>query len=107
MTFAPSCAPMVSGALGMARTATAGPGVSGKGVLVMKPRVCSMGGGPTATEGNGSARGAPNPPKPLEQLLRDLRASASGLSGREAARRLEVSGPNELSRRGVWTPKTV
>ncbi len=38
--------------------------------------------------------------EPLEQLFRDLRASASGLSGREAARRLEVSGPNELVRRG-------
>ena len=33
-------------------------------------------------------------------MLRDLRASANGLSGREAARRLEVAGPNELARRG-------
>jgi magnesium-transporting ATPase (P-type) len=36
----------------------------------------------------------------LEELFRDLRASVNGLSAREAARRLEVSGPNELVRRG-------
>ena len=41
-----------------------------------------------------------DPLEPLEQLFRDLRASAAGLSGREAARRLQVSGPNELVRRG-------
>jgi calcium-translocating P-type ATPase len=41
-----------------------------------------------------------DPLEPLEELFRDLRASACGLSGREAARRLEVSGPNELVRRG-------
>ena len=41
-----------------------------------------------------------DPLGPLEELLRDLRASAAGLSGREAARRLQVSGPNELVRRG-------
>ncbi|HEV2255259.1 MAG TPA: cation-transporting P-type ATPase [Streptosporangiaceae bacterium] len=41
-----------------------------------------------------------DPLEPLEELFRDLRASATGLSGREAARRLEVSGPNELVRRG-------
>ena len=35
----------------------------------------------------------------LEELCRDLRASVNGLSAREAARRLEVSGPNELVRR--------
>ena len=29
-----------------------------------------------------------------------MRTSPDGLSGREAARRLEVSGPNELARRG-------
>ena len=41
-----------------------------------------------------------DPLETLEELFRDLRASAAGLSGREAARRLEVSGPNELVRRG-------
>ena len=41
-----------------------------------------------------------NPLEPVAQLLRDLRASADGLSGREAVRRLQVSGPNELARRG-------
>src|SRR5207342_1798441 len=41
-----------------------------------------------------------DPLEPLEQLFRDLRASPHGLSSREAARRLEVSGPNELVRRG-------
>jgi calcium-translocating P-type ATPase len=41
-----------------------------------------------------------DPLEPLEQLYRDLRLSPGGLSGREAARRLEVSGPNELVRRG-------
>ena len=41
-----------------------------------------------------------DPLEPLEELFRDLRATATGLSSREAARRLEVSGPNELVRRG-------
>src|ERR1022692_4902165 len=49
----------------------------------------------------GAARPGPaDPLEPLAQLLRDLRSSPSGLSDREAARRLEVSGPNELARRG-------
>ena len=43
---------------------------------------------------------AADPLEPLAQLFRDLRTSASGLSSREAARRLQVSGPNELTRRG-------
>jgi len=43
---------------------------------------------------------AADPLEPLTQLFRDLRTSASGLSSREAARRLQVSGPNELTRRG-------
>ena len=41
-----------------------------------------------------------DPLESLAQLFRDLRCSAEGLPGREAARRLEVFGPNELSRRG-------
>ena len=44
---------------------------------------------------------APNPEEPLARLFRDLRASPTGLSSREAARRLVVFGPNELSRRDV------
>ena len=43
---------------------------------------------------------SPNPLEPLAQLFRDLRSTPSGLSGREAARRLEAAGPNELTRRG-------
>jgi magnesium-transporting ATPase (P-type) len=43
---------------------------------------------------------SPNPLEPLAQLFRDLRSTSGGLSGREAARRLEVAGPNELARRG-------
>ena len=42
----------------------------------------------------------PDPLEPLAQLFRDLRTSADGLSAREAARRLEATGPNELSRHG-------
>ena len=37
-----------------------------------------------------------DPREPLISLFRDLRTSASGLSGREAQRRLLVYGPNEL-----------
>jgi hypothetical protein len=43
--------------------------------------------------------------EPVERLLRDLRSSRPGLSGREAVRRLVVYGPNQLRRRGgrhVW-----
>jgi magnesium-transporting ATPase (P-type) len=43
---------------------------------------------------------SPNPLEPLAQLFRDLRSTPSGLSSREAARRLEAAGPNELIRRG-------
>jgi len=42
----------------------------------------------------------PDPLEPLAELYRDLRSSPTGLSEREAARRLEVNGPNQLSRRG-------
>ena len=38
--------------------------------------------------------------EPVARLLRDLRTSRRGLSTREAARRLEVYGRNELERRG-------
>ena len=37
--------------------------------------------------------------RPLAELYRDLRTSPEGLSGREAARRQSVYGPNELARR--------
>ena len=40
-----------------------------------------------------------DPEEALDRLLRDLRSHREGLTGREAARRLEVSGPNELVRR--------
>ncbi|MGQ4481632.1 cation-transporting P-type ATPase [Streptomyces sp. SAS_276] len=42
-----------------------------------------------------------DPLEPLTLLLQHLRSSAGGLSEREAARRLEVYGPNELVRN--WT----
>jgi calcium-translocating P-type ATPase len=42
----------------------------------------------------------PDPNERIELLLRDLRASRSGLSAREADRRLLATGPNELQRRG-------
>jgi calcium-translocating P-type ATPase len=44
--------------------------------------------------------GAANPLEPLALLYRDLRASPRGLSSREAARRLVIFGPNEITRRG-------
>ena len=50
----------------------------------------------------GGADGVPravDPTEPARRLLRDLRTDRRGLSGREAARRLEVVGPNELPRR--------
>ena len=47
-----------------------------------------------------SSRATPDPLEPLARLFRDLGSSRDGLSGREAARRLEVYGPNELTRRG-------
>jgi magnesium-transporting ATPase (P-type) len=49
---------------------------------------------------DGAGAPAANPLEPLAQLLRDLHTSPRSLSGREAARRLQVSGPNELTRRG-------
>ena len=47
--------------------------------------------------GTAPSRGI-DPEEPLSRLLRDLRTSQEGLSGREAARRLIAYGPNELSR---------
>ncbi|MFC4533116.1 cation-translocating P-type ATPase [Sphaerisporangium dianthi] len=41
-----------------------------------------------------------DPTERVESLLRDLRSTRSGLSAREAARRLIHYGPNELRRRG-------
>jgi calcium-translocating P-type ATPase len=45
-----------------------------------------------------AADGSTDPREPLNLLFRDLRTSESGLSGREAQRRLLVYGPNELPR---------
>ncbi|MFD8599306.1 cation-transporting P-type ATPase [Kitasatospora sp. NPDC059646] len=42
----------------------------------------------------------PDPREPVRLLLRQLHSSPSGLSGREAGRRLTVYGPNALVRRG-------
>jgi len=59
----------------------------------------------SAREGGDSPTGTIDATEPVERLLRDLRSSRSGLSGREAARRLIVYGPNQLRRRGgrhVW-----
>jgi calcium-translocating P-type ATPase len=44
--------------------------------------------------------GEPDPEERVALLLRDLRATRSGLSAREAQRRIEQYGPNELRRRG-------
>ena len=58
-------------------------------------------GRPRGTAGQPGAGDRPlDPLESLAQLFRDLRSSAAGLSAREAARRLEVAGPNELGRRG-------
>jgi calcium-translocating P-type ATPase len=43
---------------------------------------------------------APTPAETLDLVFRDLRSSPRGLDGREAARRLIVDGPNQLTRRG-------
>jgi calcium-translocating P-type ATPase len=48
--------------------------------------------------------GAPaDPREEPAQLFRDLRSSPGGLTPREAARRLDAYGPNELQRRGGTT----
>jgi magnesium-transporting ATPase (P-type) len=41
-----------------------------------------------------------DPTQVLDLVFPNLRSSASGLNGREAARRLIVDGPNQLTRRG-------
>ncbi len=49
-----------------------------------------------------------DPREPIGRLLRDLASDAGGLSEREAARRLERFGPNELhSRRGATWPRAL
>ncbi|HSG13436.1 MAG TPA: cation-transporting P-type ATPase [Gaiellaceae bacterium] len=46
--------------------------------------------------------------EPIDLLLRDLRASPEGLTGREAERRLVAYGPNELTRHaGVGWPRKI
>ena len=56
---------------------------------------------------NGATAIARDPPADARedpaQLFRELRSSPEGLSGREAARRLDAYGPNELERRGGAT----
>src|SRR6516162_6398184 len=47
-----------------------------------------------------TVQGHVEPTEPIERLLRDLRTSVSGLSTREAQRRLVAYGANELQRRG-------
>jgi calcium-translocating P-type ATPase len=49
---------------------------------------------------DGAGEIAANPLEPLAQLFRDVRSAPAGLSAREAARRLEVVGANQLTRRG-------
>ena len=70
----------------------AGPDDAGPGALIPA-------GDDAAAAGPPDTVGSADPQEPLAQLFRDLRASPGGLSGREAARRLQVSGPNELTRR--------
>ena len=65
--------------------------------LQKKPR---PGNGAAAPDQPARDLASADPLEPMEELFRDLRAAPGGLSSREAARRLEVSGPNELVRRG-------
>ena len=70
------------------------------GRLSAPPGPNGAGPGGRAAGGVPETRAAPDPLEPLAQLLRDLHSSPGGLSQREAVRRLEVYGPNELTRRG-------
>jgi calcium-translocating P-type ATPase len=53
-----------------------------------------------AAPGDGGLTRLVDPQEPVVQLFQDLRTGPGGLSGREAARRLLVCGPNQLARRG-------
>lgn len=48
----------------------------------------------------GAPSPATDPQEALDRLLRDLRSRREGLSTRDAERRLDVAGPNELERHG-------
>jgi calcium-translocating P-type ATPase len=67
----------------------------------------TRGGGAGSDEGGPVPHVAPlDPEEAIGRLLRDLRTSSRGLSGREAARRLVTVGPNELTRTATasqWT----
>ncbi|GLW57442.1 cation-translocating P-type ATPase [Kitasatospora phosalacinea] len=54
----------------------------------------------TERPGPASEEDPPDPREPVRLLLRQLHSSPSGLSGREAERRLTVYGPNTLARQG-------
>jgi calcium-translocating P-type ATPase len=56
--------------------------------------------GPAAGQAAAAGPEPADPLEPLALLFRDLRSSPRGLTSREAARRLLVYGPNELTRRG-------
>jgi magnesium-transporting ATPase (P-type) len=49
---------------------------------------------------SGTTLAPQDPREPIDRVLRDLRTTRHGLTGREAVRRLTVYGANELSRRG-------
>ena len=55
---------------------------------------------PTRPDASVPVATAADPVEPLALLMQHLRSSPDGLSGREAARRLTVYGPNELAGRG-------
>ena len=58
---------------------------------------------PTSTD-----PGVPDPREPIGLLLRDLGSAAGGLSEREAARRLDRFGPNDLrAREGAGWPRAL